>query len=169
MCRSRIAVLCLTLALAMLQLPLLMAQSKPTVAPDAPVPGQILSAKKIFIANAGGDEQSAQLFSGEPDRAYNQLYAALKAWGRFQIVGSPSEADLLLEIRQNASPVPQFRLKLRDPGTNALLWGFNLYIDLGMGRANSDRNFDQAVDRLVNDLRALVARAQPVAAGGVTP
>jgi hypothetical protein len=169
MCRSRMAILCLSLALAMLQLPLLTAQSKPTVALDAPVPAEILSAKKIFIANAGGDEQSAQLFSGEPDRAYNQLYAALKGWGRFEVVGSPAEADLLLEIRQNASPVPQFRLKLRDPKTNALLWGFHLDIVLGMGRANSDRNFDQAVNRLVNDLRALVARAQPAAAGGNTP
>jgi hypothetical protein len=157
------------LLLALLQLPLAMAQSKPTVAPDAPVPTQILSAKKIFIANAGADEAIGQLFSGEPDRAYNQFYAALKSWGRFEIVGSPAEADLLLEIRQYFSGGPQLRLKIRDPRTNALLWGFNLQLELGTGRANSDRNFDQAVDRLVNDLRTLVARTQPAVSGGNTP
>lgn len=86
--RFRMAVLCLTLG--MLQLPLLMAQNKPTVAPDAPVPPQILVAKKVFIANAGGDQMTPDdpSFSGGPDRAYNQFYAAIKSWGRFSIVGS---------------------------------------------------------------------------------
>ena len=57
MCRFRIAVLCLTLA--MLQVPLSVAQ-KPAVAPAAPIPPQILAAKKVFIANAGGDEMAPE-------------------------------------------------------------------------------------------------------------
>ena len=171
--RIRIAVLCL--ALAMLQLPLSMAQSKPTVAPAAPIPSQILAAKKVFIANASGDEMTPDdpVFSGGPDRAYDQFYAAIKSWGRFNIVGSPADADLLLEIRQEVqtfslggksggSATPLFQLDIRDPKTNALLWGFHIHSEFGLGQGNSDRNFDQAVDRLVNKLRILVTPSPPV-------
>src|SRR5882724_4612212 len=67
----------------------------------APVPTQILAAKKVFISNAGGDELFYEdpLFDGGPDRAYNQFYASMKTSGRYELVGAPSDADLLLEIR----------------------------------------------------------------------
>ena len=172
MARFRVAVLCLTLA--MLQLPLSVAQSKPTVAPTAPTPPQILTAKKVFVANAGGDEMTGddRHFSGGPDRAYNEFYAAMKSWGRFEIVNSPSDADLLLEIRQyvsavtptgggNSSFIPQFQLNIRDPKTNAMLWGFNVHSRFGVGQADSDRNFDSAVGRLATDLRILMAPPEP--------
>jgi hypothetical protein len=172
MCRFRIAVLCLTLA--MLQLPLSMAQSKPTVAPAAPIPPQILAAKRVFIANAGGDEMTGEdpRFSGGPDRAYNEFYAAMKSWGRFEVVNSPADADLLLEIRQYVSAVtptgrgsssfiPQFQLNIRDPKTSTMLWGFNVHSRFGIGQADSDRNFNSAVGRLATDLRILVAPPEP--------
>jgi hypothetical protein len=171
-CRFRIAALCLTLA--MLQLPLSMAQNKPTVAPAAPIPPQILAAKKVFIANAGGDEMTGDdpRFSGGPDRAYNEFYAAMKSWGRFEIVNSPADADLLLEIRQYVSAVtptgrgsssfiPQFQLHIRDPKTNTMLWGFNVHTRFGIGQADSDRIFSSAVGRLATDLRILVAPPEP--------
>jgi len=110
------------------------------------------------------------IFSGGPDRAYNQFYAAMKTWGRFEIVGSPAEADLLLEVRQEVqtvdlggkagfSDIPLFGLIIRDPKTNTLLWGFHVHSKFGVGQGNSDKNFDEAVDRLVSDLRAVVSRA----------
>ncbi len=167
--RFRIAELCLCFALAMLQLPLLLAQSKPAVTPAAPIPPQILAAKKVFIANAGADEMTGDdpHFSGGPDRAYNEFYAAMKSWGRFEIVNSPADADLLLEIRQSVSTVtptgrgwtflPQFQLHIRDPKTNAILWGFDVHGRFGIGQADSDRNFGSAVGRLATDLRILVS------------
>jgi hypothetical protein len=167
----RIAVACLTLA--MLQLPFSMAQSKPMAAPAAPIPSQILAAKRVFIANAGGDEMAPTdpVFSGGPDRAYNQFYAAIKNWGRFNIVSSPADADLLLEIRQevqtglwgikNGFATPLFHLEIRDPKTNALLWGLHVHSEFGVGQGSSDRNFDQAVNRLVTNLQALVTPPEP--------
>ena len=170
--RFRMTAFCLMLA--MLPLPLSRAQSKPTVAPAAPIPPQILAAKKVFIANAGGDEMTGddQRFSGGPDRAYNEFYAAMKSWGRFEIVNSPADADLLLEIRQYVSAVtptgrgsssfiPQFQLSIRDPKTNTMLWGFNVHGRFGIGQADSDRNFNSAVGRLATDLRILVAPPEP--------
>jgi hypothetical protein len=153
-----------------------------TLPPAGPVPAQILAAKKVFIANAGGDEMAEgdPIFSGGPDRAYNQFYAAMKTWGRFEIVASPADADLLLEIRQEvqtvdlggkagSSEIPLFGLIIRDPRTNTQLWGFHVHSKFGVGQGNSDRNFDQAMDRLVSDLRAVVARAPNMAAGSSAP
>ena len=172
------AIFSISLALASLPGPAYAAdQVKP-----APIPTQILAAKKIFIANAGGDQMAPDdpIFSGGPDRAYNQFYAAMKDWGRFEIVGSPAEADLLIEIRQEVlivvlsgkvegSATPTFGLKVRDAKTNALLWGFHVHGVFGLGQGNSDRNFDQAVDRLVMDLRMLVAPPQPPSSGTSRP
>jgi hypothetical protein len=160
--RFRTAALCFTLA--MLQISFVLAQGKATPTPIAPIPPQILAAKKVFIANAGGDEMAPNepVFSGGPDRAYNQFYAAIKSWGRFEIVNSPADADLLLEIREYVFGLsPQFQLKICDPKTNAMLWGFNIHSEFGAGQANSDRNFDSAVGHLTIDLRMLVTPSQP--------
>ena len=118
--RFRLAVLCFTLTI--LQLSVSAAQSKP--APDAPIPAQIMVAKRVFIANGGSDQltEDDPIFTGGPDRAYNQFYAGIKNWGRFNLVGSPSDADLLLEIRQEVSnrfargQSRQFRYAAISPG-----------------------------------------------------
>lgn len=68
--------------------------------PPGPVPTPIITAKKVFIANAGGDEpwDSEAQFSGGPERAYDEFYAAMKNWGRYQLVNAPGDADLWFEI-----------------------------------------------------------------------
>jgi hypothetical protein len=172
--RFRTVVLCFFIAA--LQISFSMAQGKPVPVPPAPVPPQILAAKKVFITNAGGDEMATNepRFSGTPDRAYSEFYAAVKSWGRFEIVAAPSEADLLLEVRQSvsegggggkvgSSPTPLFRLTIRDAKTNTLLWGFCVHSAFGLGQGESDRNFEQAIYRLTADLRSLVT--PPVADG----
>jgi hypothetical protein len=163
----RTAVLCS--AFALLQVLFSIAQTKPAPTPDAPIPPQILAAKKVFIANAGGDEMAPDdpIFTGGPARAYNEFYSAVKSWGRFEIVNSPSQADLLLEIRQEVqmvslggkagdSATPLFHLNIRDPKTNSPLWGFHFHAAFATGQANSDRNFDSAIGHLLIDLQMLL-------------
>jgi hypothetical protein len=150
------------------------ADSKPVE--PAPIPTQIATAKKVFIANAGGDEPGIDepIFSGGVDRSYSQFYAAMKSAGRYELVGSPAEADLLLEIRfavkTNTTEVfkgdtigssldPQFRLEIRDPKTNALLWAFTEHVQWVILQGNRNRNFDQASARIVTDVLALGTRA----------
>jgi hypothetical protein len=70
----RAAALCLGLSIPMLNGSIYATRPyKP--APPAPIPAQILTAKKIFIANGGGDESlyDTAWFSGGPDRAYNHF------------------------------------------------------------------------------------------------
>jgi len=72
-----------------------------------PVPPAILSARRIFVSNAGADSGLfPKPFSGNTDRAYNQFFAALKAAGLFELVSDPSEADLVLELQTSRSHRP---------------------------------------------------------------
>jgi hypothetical protein len=153
--------------------------------PPAPIPTQISAAKKVFIANGGGDEPGIDepIFGGV-DRSYNQFYAAMKSAGRYELVGSPAEADLLFEIRFavktsttkvfkgdtiGSSLDPQFRLEIRDPKTNALLWAFTEHMEWAILQGNRNRNFDQASARIVTDVLALGTRALAAATTPAKP
>ena len=74
-------VLSIGLAISLLQGAVLTAQQSKQV-PPAPVPQQIVMAKKVFVANAGSEDRSSDEpeFSGSAERAYNQFYAAMKTW-----------------------------------------------------------------------------------------
>ena len=55
--------------------------------PPAPLPTVVANAKTVFLANGGGS-----------DLAYDAFYNAMKDWKHFKIVGSPDEADLIIEM-----------------------------------------------------------------------
>src|ERR1700733_11994083 len=66
----------------------------------AAVPPAILTAKRIFISNAGADSGLfPHPFSGSTDRGYSQFYSAMQGWGRYEIVGDPGDAELVLELQ----------------------------------------------------------------------
>jgi len=151
------------------------AADKKAVEPG-PIPTPIVTAKRVFIANAGGDDPGTiePFFVGGADRSYNLFYAAMKIAGRYELVGSPAEADLLFEIRFIVNPGPpdhvlqgtgggiydpQFRLEIRDPKSNALLWAFTEHMEWAILQGNRNRNFDQASARIVSDVMALATRA----------
>jgi hypothetical protein len=145
--------------------------------PPAPKPAQLLAAKKVFIGNGGGDDTfyDGPQFSAGPDRAYNEFYAAVKALGRYDLLNAPADADLLIEIRFTiptglvppgekgvsgsifgpAPYDPQLRLEIRDPRSNALLWAFSEHIQWAILQSNRDKNFEQALTRIVSDLQGL--------------
>ncbi|MFZ0816337.1 MAG: hypothetical protein WAM78_12510 [Candidatus Sulfotelmatobacter sp.] len=138
----------------------------------APVPPQIAAAQKVFISNAGGSSLDAILdetiFNGGPDRPYNQFYAAMKSWGRYELVSSPADADLVLEISWSLTdtglrlPVlGQLRLVIIDPKTHITLWNITEYVQGAMLLGNRDKNFDEAMTTVVNRLKIL---AVPTAA-----
>jgi hypothetical protein len=98
---------------------------EPVTPVSAPVPSSLLNAKKVFISNAGADSGLfPHPFSGDPDRAYNEFYANVSSWGRYELVATPGEADLVLELQLSApngpsnadkskgasDPLPIFRL-----------------------------------------------------------
>jgi hypothetical protein len=146
--------------------------------PAAPVPAQITAAKKVFIANAGLDNYSLDLFkrAGEPEGAYNRVYAAVKDWGRYDLVASPAEADLILEVRfivqlENCSAnvsrhFAQLQLSVLDSKTHFLLWTIGEPVEGAFRKATFQKNVGQGVANLVDHMKklamqpAIVANAQ---------
>jgi hypothetical protein len=149
-------------------------------APPAPVPPPILTANKVFIANGGGDESlfDSPQYSGGPDRLYNEFYAAMKSWGRYQLVGSPQEADLVFEVRltivqpQRSHPLggdnnpeydSQFHLTIRDVMTHETLWGLTEHAQTALLQGNRDKNFEQALTGIVAELHRIAGPKQAAA------
>ena len=127
----------------------------------------------MFIANAGGESLDTVIdqtvFNGGPDRPYNEFYATMKSWGHYQIADSPAGADLVFEISWNLSdtglklPVlGQLRLLVIDPKTDVTLWTLTEYVRGAILLGNRDKNFDHAMDVIVNRLKALESPA-PIA------
>ena len=130
----------------------------------APIPSQLRTAKKIFVSNAGADSGLfPEPFSGAPNRGYNQLYTAIQTLGRYQLVDSPEDSDLVLELRlfapngpANANkqkgasdPLPMFRLAIYDAKTRFTLWALTQSIDPAVLQKTHDHNFDTALTTLV--------------------
>ncbi|MFP5236830.1 MAG: hypothetical protein ACLGSD_13090 [Acidobacteriota bacterium] len=142
-------------------------------AAPAPVPPAILHAKTIFLSNQSADSGLIpDIYSGTPDRGFNELYAALQASHRFTIVSDPAQADLVLSLRLVApidvaaardeprpqgfpQPLPLFRLAIYDRPTHYVLWTLTEPIQKALLQHNNDKNFDHAVIALAADLQRL--------------
>jgi hypothetical protein len=159
------------IATALLLAPFAHGQRSTNVLP-APLPAQINNGKKVFISNAGGDTN--YLYSGGPDRLYDQFYAAIQSWGRYQLVTGPAEADLVFAVSFSNQFVgengptgngsltdPQFRLTVLDPGTRVTLWALTEHLQIAVLQGNRDKNFDQALAALVNDVKNIAGQPAP--------
>jgi hypothetical protein len=146
---------------------------EPSAASAAPIPGQIVSAKKLFIAN-GGEQRNPNgdlYFSGGPDRAYNQFYAVVKNWGRYEIVSAPADADLVFQIRladvRRDGLDDELDLVILDPKTNVILWSLSEPASAAGRQKTRDAAFDRALSLLSNDLKKLVAGPTVASTGAV--
>jgi hypothetical protein len=149
------------------------AQAPPApVASLAPVPPALLNAKTVFISNAGADSGLfPHPFSGDPDRPYNQFYSAMQSWGRYEIVGDPSQADIVIELQLIAppgpssgnkvngasDPLPMFRLVIYDRKTHYVLWALTESIMVAYIQKTHDNNFDSALTSLTQDLKRVTS------------
>ena len=134
----------------------------------APIPSQITSSKKVFISNASGE---SNLPPGVADRTYNQFYASMKSWGRYELVSAPADADLVLEIRYEivvgrvavafgdggSGEYPQIRLSILDPRTRVILWAFTEPVVQVAKKSNGMQNFQEAMEKLMGDIKTLAA------------
>jgi hypothetical protein len=131
----------------------------------APVPPQILNARKIFIANDAPPTvpSNRASYSGGADRAYIKFYGDMKTWGHYEIVANPADADIIFDIRLlDGAEVPdQFRLSLRDPKTNVLMWRLYQPIEPALLPGNRDKNFDRTVAQLIERIAEMVGTAGP--------
>ena len=110
-----------------------------------------------------------------PNRAYNSFYSAVDSWGHYELVGETTDADLVLVIKFTNPAVerlrdrnaddgngsvydPQLNLSINDPKTGLPLWTITEHIEPGGDRVEANGRFDDAVTRLVDDLKQLNLR-----------
>ena len=173
---SKRGVACAVLATALTLIPLLQAEQTSQTVP-APVPAQIVAAKRVFIANATGETLVVGL--GRPkgpiyNQTYDEFYAALKSWGRYELVSAPADADLIFELHFNLGlgvlypSVPivvksvQFQVVILDPKTHVLLWEVTQGVQAANRDSTARKNFEQAMAKLVDSVKKL--SGQPAAA-----
>ena len=133
----------------------------------APVPPQIVQARAVFVSNGGGSNYF-EIFTGGPDRGYNTLYRDLERSQAYQLVRTPSEADLIFEIRSVAPAAavgtndvvanPQLILNIRDPRTQAILWTTTANVRAYGTKKRRDRQFDESVAVLLDKLEQVAGR-----------
>ncbi len=132
---------------------------------QAPVPTQIAAAHTIFLVNNGADTN----FPLSADDAYSQVYAALQAWGHFQLVTSPDQADLVFQLR-GIAPItgvegsragvysinsPAFQLAIKDPRSNVTLWTINSPVQIAGNKSARAHWLNIAVTNLVSRVKVL--------------
>jgi hypothetical protein len=142
--------------------------------PEAPLPGLVISAKKIFLTNAGGSPL-----------AFDEFYSQIKAWGRFEVVGSPSAADVVVELRyfvedddtrvSNSTNTytgqtqvisrrvvdPQLSVNIYDAKTKDLLWSVTDHRRLARREKNREKETINSADRLVDGMKERIVSPVP--------
>jgi hypothetical protein len=147
----RVAAFALLLLLATALSHATLAQQDP---PPAPFPPAIRAAKTVFISKASGEYFQHAITD---DLAYNKFYAAMKNWNRYQLVSSPADADLVIEIRfdsPSSACGSGLRTNILDPKTRTILWAFDEPI-YGATR----QRFDKSMAALIEDVKALAGSA----------
>ena len=107
---------------------------------QAPVPQQILTAHTVFLASGIPDSN----FPIGTAETYQNVYQSLQAWGRYRLVPTPEQADLIFTLtsidpatdyitphnRTYSYYNPAYQLTITDPHTNTPLWTINSPVTL---------------------------------------
>jgi hypothetical protein len=170
--RTLLACSCLSLAVAASVATAGRAQM-PAYDQAGPVPPAIAAAKTLFISNAGADSGLfPEPFSGDPARAYTELYGALAAGHKFHLEDDPAKADLVLELRLTApygpseankqkgasDPLPMFRLVVYDGKSHCILWTVTQSIEFAYLQKTHDKNFDMALTEILNQFLKIAGK-----------
>ena len=101
----------------------------------------------------------------------------MQSWGRYEIVGDPSLADIVIELQLNAppgpssgnkvngasDPLPMFRLVIYDRKTHYVLWALTESIMVAYIQKTHDNNFDSALMALTQDLKRVTSASASTA------
>jgi len=141
--------------------------------PQAPLPSAIVKAKKVFLTN-----------NGASDLAYNTFYSDVKTWGRYEIVGAPEGADLIIElsyhVNNNGTDVwsatnyytgktqvfsstaidPELAFKIYDAASKTPLWAAIDHTGLARREKNREKEMIKSADRLAEKIKTRVSLPQ---------
>jgi hypothetical protein len=149
-------------------------KKKDSKAPSAPLPKPIVTAKTAFLVKGPGSDP---YLKGGGDLAFDTFYADMKAWGKYQIVDTPDQADIVFELSYSSRQVgtsvwsstntytgatqvysspdmdPRVSLNVYDRKTGFVLWSAAEARDTARRRKNREKNLIKAVHDMVSNLR----------------
>jgi hypothetical protein len=138
---------------AIAALPTITEARKTSEPAPAPIPTQILTGKTVFISYRESDADP-----GAPDLTYNEFYALMRGWGKYELASAPADVDLVFEIRfVSGISDSQLCLSIVDPKTHVVLWPFIQHVQSSSRETARRKNFDQAMADLVDDVRRVTA------------
>jgi hypothetical protein len=144
------------------------------IVPEAPMPDFIVKAHKVFVTNGGGNPL-----------AFDEFYSQIKTWGRYQIVGSPLEAQVIIELKYFVEDQgtrvssytntytgktqvvshemidPQLQVNIYDAKTKDLLWSVTDHTKLARLEKNREKESVNSADRLASGLKERVEASTP--------
>jgi hypothetical protein len=147
----------------------LRAQDVKDAAAAAPIPAQIVTGKRVFISNAGVSTTELTFYvvahTGGANGLYNEFYAAMKNWGKYDLVAAPADADLVFEIdlsrESPGSADPDLELRILDAKTHFVLWKFVGKVPAGSGRPATRRKaWEKALAKLVDDVKEITEQTR---------
>lgn len=128
--------------------------------PTAPLPDRVLEAKTVMVTSVADKI------------VYDEAYRRIHEWGRFQLVGDPERADLILIIRSGyglrptrlrdvvlfpVPPAPYYEqdigLIFLDPATQVEVWTDRQVARPALKLRNREKETILAVDALIQRLR----------------
>ena len=119
-----------------------------------PVPGQLRSAKTVFLGMGSGGG-STELSS----RLYMDFYQALAKAG-YTLVSTPGEAELVLQASLGLGE-KAVDLLIFDPKTHALLWTVETAIPPANRQVTYEKNMDKAAADAVGTLATVATGKLP--------
>jgi hypothetical protein len=144
-------------------------KDKDKTVPIAPLPAVVVNSRTVFLSNGGGS-----------NFAYDVFYSKMKDWGKYTIVGSPEEADLIIELSyrvedkgtrvwsstntyNNTTQVhsaqitdPQPVLTIYDAKSKNSLWSETDHRRLARREKNREKETANSAQRLIDDLKVRV-------------
>ena len=89
----------------------------------------------------------------------------MQRWGRYELVGTPSDADLVLQLRLT-SPLsscqtyePQIALTILDSNTHFVLWTVTKRVKDARLKDNWDKNLKESIGDIFDELKQLTTQS----------
>jgi len=147
--------------------------------PEAPLPTMVSNAKRVFLLN--GQTTAEGLTKNGNALAFDTLYADMKNWGKYELVDSPKDADIVIELqyrpysagsrsfgiynpssntvntRTLTIPAADFALVLYEAKSKEQLWTVTDACGVARRVKNQQKEVIKSIGRLVGGLQARTA------------
>lgn len=145
--------------------------------PKAPLPSQILLAKKVFISKGVG--ATAFTVEGGFDLAFDAFYSDMKAWNRYMLTDKPEDADVVMQPSYTAESTltgvsgrggnvsseriltGNLLLVVYDSQLKTQLWSASVAPGTAFRKKNQEKEMVKAGEKLVSILKERVELSSP--------